>query len=276
MNSKTKHRSRDAAIWLERSRKDYEAAKMLKTKDPALAIYLLQQCVEKSVKALAVASGKFDSGDFRSKFKHESAPLLKRLWQELGANKSSSALSSILNLPNVPDSDLIEALHYVIELKRLPLFRSRFSFQQGDTLRLSLRINGKELDYLYRYGESPPSLTLIEARLGSSGTKRLSDLAIQFSLDSGIKALVAPGVSEKREIKASLESQFSRDKLLFSLFLLAALTYKHEASTRYPGNDIGCQDYTDNLPIVKHVGLLYDILDAVLPEVDSLSKSNLA
>jgi HEPN domain len=276
MSTKIKHCNEDATIWIERSHRDYEAAKLLKTKDPALTVYLLQQCVEKSVKALAVASGKFDSGDFRSQFKHQSASLLKRLWQELGASKSSSALSSILKLPNVPDSDLIEALHYIIELKRLPLFQSHFGFQQGDTLRLSLRINGRELDYLYQYGESPPSLTLIETRLGTSGTKRLIDLAIQFFLDSGMKALVAPGVSKKREIKASLESQFSRDKLFFSLFLLAGLTYKHEATTRYPGDDMGCQDYNDNLPIVKHMGSLYEILDAVLPEVESLLKSNLS
>ena len=98
---------------------------------------------------------------------------------------------------------------------------------------------------------------------------------MELFLDSGMKALVARSVSGKRALKVSLENQFSKDKLLFSLFLLAALTYKHEASTRYPGDNIGCQHYIDNLPIVKHMGLLYEILDAVLPEVDYLLKSNL-
>jgi hypothetical protein len=282
MNTKIKHCNKDVAIWIERSRKDYEAAKLLRTKDPALAIYLLQQCIEKSVKALAVASGEFDSGYFKSESKHNSKRLLIGLWQKLGASKSSSTLSSILNLPNVPDPDLIEALQYTIELKRLPLFSSfssPFNFEQNDTLRLSLRINGKELEYLYQYSESPPSLILMETPLERSGTKSLIDLTIKFSLDSGMKALVAPSVSEKGKIKASLESQFLKDKLLFTLFLLAALTYGHEASTRYPrypGDNIGCQDYTDNLPIVKHMGLLYEILDAVLSEVDYLLKSNLS
>jgi len=279
MNTKIKRCNEDAAIWIERSRNDYEAAKLLKTKDPALAIYLLQQCIEKSVKALAVASGKFDSGYFKNESKHNSKRLLIELWQKLGASKSSSTLSSILDLPNVPDPDLIEALQYTIELKRLPLFSSPFNFEQNDTLRLSLRINGKELDYLYQYSESPPSLILMETPLERSGTKSLIDLTIQFSLDSGMKALVAPSVSEKRKIKASLESQFLKDKLLFTLFLLAALTYRHEASTRYPrypGDNIGCQDYTDNLPLVKHMGLLYEILDAVLSEVDYLLESNLS
>ena len=276
MNTKIKHCNEDVAIWIERSRKDYEAAKLLKTKDPALTIYLLQQCIEKSVKALAVASGKFNSSYIKKEFKHNSKQLLIELWQNLEASKSSSTLSSICNLANVTDADLDEALQYTIELKRLSLFSSPFKFEQNDTLTLSLRINGKEFDYLYQYNESPPSLILMETPLERSGTKSLIDLTIQFSLDSGMKALVARSVSEKRKIKASLESQFSKDKLLFSLFLLAALTYKHEASTRYPGDNIGCQDYIDNLPIVKHMGLLYEILDAVLPEVDYLLKSNLS
>jgi hypothetical protein len=276
MNIKIKHCNEDAAIWIERSRKDYEAAKLLKTKDPALAIYLLQQCIEKSVKALAIASGRFNSSYIKKKFKHNSKELLIELWQNLGASKSSPILASICDLPNVPDADLFEALQYTRELKRLPLFSSPFSFKQNDTLRLSLRINGKEFDYSYQYSEPPPSLILMETPLKRSGTKSLIDLTAQFSLDSVMKDLVARSVSGKRKIKASLESQFSKDKLLFSLFLLAALTYKHEASTRYPGDNICCQDYTDNLPIVKHMGLLYEILDAVLSEVDYLLKSDLS
>ena len=249
----------------------------MKTKDPALAIYLLQQCTEKSVKALAVASGKFDCEYLKKKFGHNSRSLLIELWKKLGASRSSSTLASILDHP-VPDPDLIEALQYTIELNRLRLFSSPFNFEQNDTLRLSLRINGKDLYYLYQYSESPPSLILVETSLGRSGTRSLIDLAIQFSLDSGMKALVARTVSEKRRIMASLESQFQKDKLFFTLFMLAALIHGHEGSARYPrypGSNIGCQDYTDNLSIVKHMGLLYELLDGVLSEVDCLLESNL-
>ncbi len=252
------------------------SSKTVKTKDPALTIYLLQQCIEKSVKALAVASGKYSSGDIKRKFSHNSKQLLIELWQNLAASESGSTLSSICDLANVTDSDLVEALQYTIELKRLSLFPSPFKFEQNDTLTLSLQINGKEFDYLYCYNDSPPSIILMKTPLERSGTQSLFELTIQFSLDSGIKALVAPSASEKKKIKASLESQFLKDRLLFSLFLLAALTYQHEASTRYPGDKIGCQNYNDNLPIVKHMGLLYEILDAVLPEVDYLLKSKLS
>ncbi len=277
MNTEAKQYSEDVALWIERSWKDYKAAKLLKTKDPALTIYLLQQCVEKSVKALAITSGKFSSTYIKKEFGHHSKELLIELWKILGANRSSSALSSICNLRNVNDADVVEALQYAIELKRLPLFLSPPKFEQDDTLRLSLRINGKEFYYSYKYNVSPPSLRLIKAPVKRSRTRSLIDLAMELFLDSGMKDLVARSVSGKKEIKASLESQFSKDKLLFSLFLLAALTNKHEASARYPqchGDMIGCQDYNDTLPIVKHIELFYEILDAVLPEVDYLLKSN--
>lgn len=274
MNTKIKQYE-DAALWIERSRKDYRAARILKTKDVALSIYLLEQCIEKSIKAIAVASGKFTPSYIKGKFGHNSQQLLIELWQKLETNKSSSTLSSICNLANVTDEDIFETLQFTIELQRLRLFSYRIRFEQNDMLMLSLRINGKEFQYLYEYNESPPSLILTRPPLLTSERNSLIDLALRFSLDSGMKALVARGVSGKRKIKADLENQFSRDKLLFSLFLIAALTYKHEASSRYPGENIGCQDYTDNLPIVKHIGLLYTILDVILPEVDNLSKSNI-
>jgi len=115
MNTKIRRCNEDAAIWIERSRKDYEAAKLLKAKDPALTIYLLQQCIEKSVKALAVASGKFDCAYLRKESKHDSRGLLIKLWQELRVSKSSSTLSAICDLAEPPQADLVEALQYALE-----------------------------------------------------------------------------------------------------------------------------------------------------------------
>ena len=48
-----------AERWLERSRRDYESLERLMTPpyDPALAVYVLEQCVEKMVKAMLAAHG---------------------------------------------------------------------------------------------------------------------------------------------------------------------------------------------------------------------------
>ena len=62
-----------AARWLERARLDYEGLKRLMEplSDPPLAVYLLQQCVEKAVKALLVANGQ-DEATMKRTFSHNS------------------------------------------------------------------------------------------------------------------------------------------------------------------------------------------------------------
>lgn len=103
-------------------------------------------------------------------------------------------------------------------------------------------------------------------------------MALQLSLNSGMKALVARSISGNEQIKAELENQFSWEKILFSLFLLAALTGSHENSSRYPPTEKGnivCQDYTDKMSIVKNIKWLCQILDDVLPKIDNLLQGKL-
>jgi hypothetical protein len=269
MHIEMKQYNEAAAVWIERSRKDYHAARMLKSKDTSLSIYLLEQCIEKSVKALAVASGEFTPEEIKKEFSHNSQELLIQLWQKLESNKSSSTLSSIFDL-DPSDEDLFETLQLIKNLQSLSLFSTHFKFEENDSLKLSLQIKGKEFHFLFIYHMSPPSLILTELPSQTSKAKGLVDLALLFLIDSGMNALITKKVSDSSIIQANLESQFSRDRLFFSLFLLAALTYKHQASSRYPSSDkknIGCQDYTENLPIVRHIELLFKIISAILPEV---------
>lgn len=273
---KMKQYNEHAALWIERARKDYYAARMLKSKDAALSIYLLAQCIEKSVKALAVVSGKFTLEEIKNEFVHNSRKLLIRLWQKLETNKSSSSLSAILDLDYTTDEDLFETLQLMKELQSLSLFSTPFKFEENDSLELSFQIKEKEFHYLFIYHTSPPSLILKKLPSQISKVTGLIDLALKFLIDSGMKALVTKKVSDRSIIQANLESQFSRDKLFFSLFLLAALTYKHEAWSRYPSSgkeNKGCQDYTKNLPIVRHTELLFKIMDAILPEVARMLNS---
>lgn len=79
-----------AQRWLDRAIKDFDAFKRLahfdrKTRktircsDPALAVYLLQQSVEKAVKAVAIASGQYKTNDFINYYKHNSLALILNL-----------------------------------------------------------------------------------------------------------------------------------------------------------------------------------------------------
>ncbi len=261
-----------AALWIERARNDYYAARMLKSKDKALCIYLLGQCIEKSVKAIAVVSGKFTPERIKKDFGHNSWKLIKQIWKELEENKSSSTLSSIFKLNYTTDEGLFETLQLVKELQSRRLFSTPFKFEENDSLELSFQIKEKEFHYLFIYHTSPPSLIPPELPSQISKATGLFELAHKFLIESCMKDLVTDKVSDRSIIQANLESQFSRDKLFFSLFLLAALTYKHEAWSRYPSDkeNMGCQDYTKNLPIVQHAELLFEIMDAILPEVARL------
>ena len=87
---KTQKNMEYARRWLDRAIKDFSVFKKIvrfdnKTKktvrcsDPALAIYLLQQSIEKAVKAVAVASGQYEARDFVGFYKHNSLALILNL-----------------------------------------------------------------------------------------------------------------------------------------------------------------------------------------------------
>ena len=79
-----------AKRWLSRANKDFNLFKKLvrfdnrikkpaRCSDPALAVYLLQQSVEKVVKAVAIASGQYDARDFVRFYRHNSLALIINL-----------------------------------------------------------------------------------------------------------------------------------------------------------------------------------------------------
>jgi len=104
--SNVKHAKR----WLNRANKDFNLFKKLvrfdnrikkpaRCSDPALAVYLLQQSVEKAVKAVAIASGQYEARDFVRFYKHNSLALIINLnlkmlakLKELGADYMMSLM----------------------------------------------------------------------------------------------------------------------------------------------------------------------------------------
>jgi len=84
---KAKRNVEHARRWLNRAIKDFTLFKKLlpfdkrtnkpvRCSDPALAVYLLQQSVEKAVKSAAIASGQYKPRDFTSYFRHNSLALI--------------------------------------------------------------------------------------------------------------------------------------------------------------------------------------------------------
>ena len=56
--------------------KQYICSKKDLPDDPALAVYLLQQAAEKTVKAIAIASGQFEDEKLKQDYSHNSLMLL--------------------------------------------------------------------------------------------------------------------------------------------------------------------------------------------------------
>jgi len=106
-----------AKQWLSRARKDFNVFKKLvsfdkktrntvKCSDPALAVYLLQQSIEKAVKALAIASGQYKTRDFSNYYKHNSLGLILNLIKRICDKVQFFGLSEVTNLigVNLPDA----------------------------------------------------------------------------------------------------------------------------------------------------------------------------
>lgn len=84
----------EARRWLKRAKNDYRgyakvvgrqylSSKKDLPEDAALAVYLIQQSIEKTVKAVALASGQFESRELRKEYSHNSLKLLSDMLLKL-------------------------------------------------------------------------------------------------------------------------------------------------------------------------------------------------
>ncbi len=267
-----------AVDWINRARKDREAINVLKLHDKALSIYLLQQCIEKMVKALSLHSGKFTPERLKQPYGHDSKRLLVDLWGKIQNGKTKHAsdglLSSIFNLQCYSCEDMLATLEFVIEFQKSikpSIQQISVHLEQNDTLSLVPHVNGKKYQYLFTYDQSNSGFTLIESPSGES-TNELLNLTLKFILDSGISSIQLHTSSEndnKDDLRQILDERF----LYFSVFFLAALTFSHENTSRYPreqGRPIGCQDYNDDLPVIKNIDLLNNICDTCLTQIEKI------
>jgi len=263
-----------AALWIDRARKDYAAFKLLTgfrprfswpnifgrlgrttshcgdSTDAALSIYLLQQCVEKTVKALAIGSGQYDSVDVKKEYGHDSKALLLDFWDRLegvkGNQQHSSVLSDITESPHTSDDDLsvmLQLLKRVYDKSLFPV--DKIPLEPGDTVHLSFRvvIEGveRELSVHYRSQSSVPE------------EFELSNLALKAFLDLGDVFHDAADRISRAKGKNVYTHGAVETWSLGCLLILAALTVGHEATSRYPRTcqkkannqdqmDLGCQD----------------------------------
>ncbi len=284
-----------AAPWLDRARKDYAAFKLLtrsrpklgvsnlftgpgrtdyelaSSVDPALSMYLVQQSVEKTVKALAIGSGQYTADEVRKKYRHDSNKLLLDFWTKLaepeGERQPCSLLADIARSSRTEPAELVKMLELLERLYDKSLFfGSNLALGPGDTVDLSFRVAindmGRELSAHYRVGS------------GADQELNLNDLATQTLLGLGGRFY---DVARRRCVGKGENTRapgFAETWSVGSLMMLASLTFEHEATSRYPsacsggrggkGQIDGCQDYADEQDVVKSLGHLGHILGLVL------------
>lgn len=274
----------NAKRWLRRARMDFNAFKRfvsvdrksrkpVRCSDPALAVYLLQQSIEKATKAVAAATGKYSYSRLRS-HSHNSLSVLLSFYQEILntilRRPELSALGAGLGLDlNVGLNRIINLMKEVKKTDRKrgaggPLYVDQFAgattagISQSLNLLLSLRgigflgvlksifgPHGKIVIPREKIDTSTPenfvSSTLEELakRLNLSqlpeGTSELLENVVKLWAPGGI---TEEGCEEKIVIERPTKEQLGQWSLI-ALFILAMYTFPHESTTRYPSDRIG-------------------------------------
>ena len=105
-----------ARCWLNRAMKDFSlfkkivpfdkrSNKPIRCSDPALAVYLLQQSVEKAVKAAVIASGQYKTRNFIHYYKHNSLALIMNLNNKIVAQSQAMGLGPVANMMGIDLAD---------------------------------------------------------------------------------------------------------------------------------------------------------------------------
>jgi hypothetical protein len=297
---------------------DRDTHKIAHCTDPALSVYLLQQSIEKATKAVAAATGKYPYGKLKSQGHNSLAVLLdfyQRILISVGNNALGTELFSKAFGQNIKEGSVkIQAI--LTESQKLPqdrklgerLYREQFAAASANEidgildLLLKIRkegfigvlsslfgphgkipINGKRLD-------TNTSENFFNSFLVQAGSRmnlpQLSDSQQEAMLDM-VKALAKNGISRDEDKKYVIKRRdFEEQNLgqwsLIALLYLAAFTFPHEATARYPGprkkslEPAGCEDYSYNLGIVNRIGRMGYVatlaINELKPELEAISR----
>lgn len=301
--TKTKKNVEYAERWLDRANKDFNAFKKLvpnygrgrksvHCSDPALAVYLLQQSVEKMVKAAAIASGQYKTNDFVGYYRHNSLALILNLIQKIVDRIISLGFGEVTEGMGV---DLVSSIPKLIDLENQVMGKPSLGLGTGgeevDFRKESVHISAEGIDkildmlmairssLLLEVASAFPYLAEVGIRKGHGevdnpeafarglSDKIAGDLKVRSPSDAQIKAgielnelLGKYGKQKGGELK---RQEFIENQLelwaLIALYLLTYITFAHESTSRYPQKpgttaELGCDDYSYSLGVVDRLG----------------------
>ena|GEM_PF-5117638 len=307
-----------ARRWLDRAIKDFalfrkvlpfnrKTTRPVKCSDPALALYLLQQSIEKAVKAAAIASGQYRTRDFRRYFRHNSLALIIDLNTKIVSRLQDLGLAPVAQLMGV---DLADGGSKLTTLEDQIMGSIPLLDKQGkkvDFRTESRRMKPEAIDKLL--GVVTMHRTLLLDVIGVTFRSLPRDIRRGYvecddaqGLLSQLSHLIAAQLNVKPpsedQLRAPLALVNAMADLGFSatdkpnrrditaghlgvwafshaLLWLSYLTFAHEETTRYPldhkgdieAGEIGCHDYDDALGIVDRISSIGHVTNLTLNDM---------
>lgn len=238
-----------ALEYLAVAKRDLNSSKLLyANEDYPNSIYLLQQAVEKTTKAVSLVFSLLEEKDFRG-----SGP-------DKISHKTPRAFIKIVKSDSLkPYIDLVKSQHPGL---------------QTDTSKIETLIekNPLELARLSK-NEIRQCISLIQT-LEVSLLSKDTVTQINVITDSAItKAKEVDNVDDKLDALSSIMKEHGslilRVMLSFiSLYLLSAITFPHATYTRYPSDSLSPKDYTKELGIVDTTPAIWEELGKVIKSLE--------
>jgi hypothetical protein len=210
-------------------------------KDFPDSIYHLQQSAEKIMKSYGLAQGVFSSKDLLD-IKHKTPKAFIKLVQDINIQNYLKSLKTIHTDLNTD----ISGLQDVIDTK------------------------DKELALLTK------EQIMVWINLSKKIDESLSKTGVDSILSNVLPALAK---TQGKKINYPNFSVMKFSSVFIKMYLVSAITYPHEAYTRYPGREIKPSQYTETLGIVQTAPQIFEVLDEALDFLDkfiSWKKESLA
>ena len=288
--------------WLDRAKKDAQAANKLAKTDPTLALYLVQQSVEKSIKCLLAAQGT-PYKTLKRDISHNSLDAFIRFVEPIVTGSVA-----IKTMKHVGGEDLHEKLEEISKLANATgpsgnKFRAQSAIWPNEIVSRFMTLMPKLKSERNRLlNKIPPLITLSPPTPETELHIWLVDTIVeQAGLPDNEEAYIYVeellSIIGETNIRRELESVGSCriEKSIFTnqlewpeanigLYILSAITMPHSNTVRYPcpmdasddaqeaarDNKMGIEHYSDSIGAIQNVGRLAREAKAA---VDILSKN---
>ena len=264
LNKEVKPRSKNIILGLlSYAKEDLEASKLLYEKGTyTLAVYHIQQCIEKLTKAIGLSSGLIREEDLYYKKSSERKDVINH----------KTPKTFVLILKNRFSTKYMNFL-----LTSIKVYGNQYNienFKQGlkklekliNNPRELSRLSKKEIIDIIKVGCKYQNI-LEEVLKTREFNNTIKKFYIGFK--TRLEQNLDPNIIIKLDLKR-IEGFFITISRLFILYPLSIITFPHFTCTRYPDGDLSLSDYNENLGIVSTLKVILRIAEKNISYFENL------